>query len=104
MVLVLIAICALAYVVLRWGLRRFQEGVAPGPGSGMRVVHRMGLEPRRSLYVVEVGRRFFLVGTSETGLTLLSELDAETAAEIERRKPPPGPRRSFREILFRKKS
>lgn len=40
------------------------------------VVARVPLEPRRSLYVVEVAGKTLLVGTSEMGLSVLSELDA----------------------------
>ena len=39
------------------------------------VVARVPLEPRRSLYVVEVAGKTLLVGTSEMGLPVLSELD-----------------------------
>jgi flagellar protein FliO/FliZ len=102
MILVLLAVCALAYVVLRWGLRRFQRATS-SPPAGMRVVERLGLEPRRALYLIEVGRRFFLVGTSEGALVLLGEVDAETAAEVERRRPSGPPRLSFRDVLFRKR-
>ena len=42
----------------------------------MDVVARVPLEPRRSLYVVEVAGKTLLVGTSEMGLNVLSELDA----------------------------
>ena len=42
----------------------------------MDVVARVPLEPRRSLYVVEVAGKTLLVGTSEMGLSVLSELDA----------------------------
>jgi flagellar biogenesis protein FliO len=52
----------------------------------MDVVARVPLEPRRSLYVVEVAGKTLLVGTSEMGLSVLSELDAETvrARAVER--------------------
>lgn len=102
MVLVLLAVCALAYVLLRWGLRRFERSGALRAG-GMRVVERLGLEPRRSLFVVEVARRYFLLGTSENGIALLAEIDAETAAEIERRRQSATERPSFRDMLFRRK-
>src|SRR6185436_8599162 len=39
------------------------------------VIARVPLEPRRSLYVVEVAGKTLLVGTSEMGLSVLSELD-----------------------------
>jgi len=43
----------------------------------MDVVARVPLEPRRSLYVVEVAGKTLLVGTSEMGLSVLSELDGD---------------------------
>jgi flagellar biogenesis protein FliO len=50
------------------------------------IVARVPLEPRRSLYVVEVAGKTLLVGTSEMGLSVLSELDGSTvrAAVVER--------------------
>ena len=45
----------------------------------------MPLEPRRSLYVVDVAGKTLLVGTSEMGLSVLSELDA---AEVKARTVP----------------
>ena len=44
------------------------------------MVSRVPLEPRRSLYVVEVAGKTLLVGTSEMGLSVLSELDAQEVA------------------------
>lgn len=74
-------VCGLAYVIFRWLLPRLQ--VARSTGRMVRVVDRTSLDVRRSLYVVEVAGRWLLVASSEAGLQLLSELDAETAAEAE---------------------
>jgi hypothetical protein len=50
------------------------------------VVARVPLEPRRSLYVVEVAGKTLLVGTSEMGLSVLSELDGnEVRARVQAR-------------------
>ena len=49
-------------------------------GDLLEVIARQPLEPRRSLYVVRAGKRRLLVGTSELGVTMLTELDA---AELE---------------------
>jgi flagellar biogenesis protein FliO len=46
----------------------------------MRVVGRLALEPRRSIYLVEVGGRCFVVGVGEGPMAMLAEVDA----------PPPG--------------
>ena len=64
-------VCLLAYVGLRWLARRL-----PRSQSAMRVLARHQLEPRRSLYVVEVVGRYFLLGSAETGLSLVAELGA----------------------------
>ena len=101
MILALVAICALAYAVLRWGVRRFQTGPL-GRARGMRVVSRLGLEPRRSLYVVAIGPRHFVVGVGEGGVSLLTELDADTAAELDS-PPPERTKTSFKDLLSRKK-
>ena len=49
----------------------------------VRVVDRVGLDARKSLYVVEVAGRWLLVASSESGVQLLSELDARSAEEAE---------------------
>lgn len=72
--LVLVVVCVVAWAALRW-LGRWMEGRRVG--SGVTVVGRVPLEPRRSLYVVEAGGRRLLIGSSEGGVTLLTELDAE---------------------------
>ena len=72
---VLVLVCVVAWLVVRYG-GRFIAG-ARGRSRGMDVVARLPLEPRRSLYVVEVAGKTLLVGTSEMGLSVLSELDGE---------------------------
>ncbi|MFN0251339.1 MAG: flagellar biosynthetic protein FliO [Kofleriaceae bacterium] len=57
------------------------------------VVARLPLEPRRSLYVVEVAGKTLLVGTSEMGLSVLSELDGN---EVKARSVP---KQSFGELV-----
>jgi flagellar protein FliO/FliZ len=73
--LVLGAVCVAAFVAVRVLGRFLATGRARGAHL-MDVVARVPLEPRRSLYVVEVAGKALLVGTSEMGLTVLTELDA----------------------------
>ncbi len=80
--LALLLVCGLALVVFRVVLPRLQA--AGASRSMVRVVDRVGLDARKSLYVIEVGGRWLLVGASEAGVHLVSELDpatAEAAAE-----------------------
>ncbi len=71
---VLGAVCALAYGLLRWGLRRFVPVGARGAGR-MEVVDRLGVAPKQSILVVRVGSRHLLIGSSEAGLQNLGEID-----------------------------
>lgn len=72
-------VCLLAYVALRVVLPRLNLGTA---GKSMvQVVDRTPLDQRRSLYVIEVTGRWLLIAVSEGGVQLISELDADKAAE-----------------------
>jgi flagellar biogenesis protein FliO len=72
---VLGVVCVAAFVAVRVFGRLLASGRTRGAHL-MDVVARVPLEPRRSLYVVEVAGKTLLVGTSEMGLNVLSELDA----------------------------
>lgn len=75
-------VCGLAYAIFRWLLPRLN---AARPAGGMvRVVERVGLDARKSLFVIEVAGRWLLVASSEAGVHLISELDAKTAEEAAR--------------------
>lgn len=72
--IVLVVVCAAAFIAVRVLGRWIATGRARGAHL-LDVVARLPLEPRRSLYVVEVAGKTLLVGTSEMGLSVLSELD-----------------------------
>ena len=80
--IVLGVVCVAAFIAVRVFGRLLSTGRARGAHL-MNVVSRVPLEPRRSLYVVEVAGKTLLVGTSEMGLSVLTELDA---AEVAARK------------------
>jgi flagellar protein FliO/FliZ len=64
--------------VLAWGALRLLAGRGIGRASGaVRVLARCPLEPRRSVYVVEVAGRCFLLGVGDGPMALLAELDGE---------------------------
>ncbi|HEY0253585.1 MAG TPA: flagellar biosynthetic protein FliO [Kofleriaceae bacterium] len=77
--IVLGAVCVAAFIAVRVFGRLISTGRTRGAHM-MNVVSRVPLEPRRSLYVVEVAGKTLLVGTSEMGLSVLSELDANEVA------------------------
>ncbi len=75
-------VCGLAYVIFRVLLPRLTTNY--GANNMMRVVDRIGLDTRKSLYIIEVTGRWFLVASSENGVQMISELDAQTATEAEK--------------------
>jgi flagellar biosynthetic protein FliO len=89
-------VCLLAWGVLRLLARR-------GVGRGRQMIEvraRCPLDPKRSLYVVEVAGRCFLIGAGDGSPSLLAELDrASLPAEGAPGKLPGGGR--FAEILGR---
>lgn len=87
-IFVLAFMCALAYVALRV-LPRRAGGVSLS--SMVQIVDRVPLDQRKSLYVVKVAGQWLLIGSSEAGLHLISELDpkvAEQEAELAVRERP----------------
>lgn len=91
MILMLGAVCVLAYLVLGKGLPRLLNLSASGkrsmigaPSRGVvEVIDRLPLDPKRALLVVRVGKSHFLVGLSDQGMTLLSRLDEPSLENLE---------------------
>lgn len=92
--LALVAVCILAWTVLRWSAGRGLGSL--GGGQRIRVIERAHLDARRTLYLVEIGDRVFLVGAGETGApSLLADMPA---AEL----PPAKPGMRFVDVLKRR--
>ncbi|MEM1347704.1 MAG: flagellar biosynthetic protein FliO [Myxococcota bacterium] len=73
-----LAVCAVAFLVLKYGVQRF---ASPGASDKhFEVLARFPLEPRRSLLIARVASKTLLLASSEAGVHLLRELDAEDAA------------------------
>lgn len=77
MVFMLAAVCALAIISLRWGLKRLTN--VNSASQSIEVVSRAVIEPRRAVLVLRVGTRHLIVGTGEHGMTPLGELSEEEA-------------------------
>jgi len=92
----LVAVCLLALVALRWGLRRLGVPGAAMEGGRIHVLERVAVDPRRSLLLVSVGPRILLVGTGDGPMTMLAEIDPATLPALPAKKTV-----AFREILAR---
>jgi flagellar biosynthetic protein FliO len=89
-VLALGAVCLLAYVVLRYGAKRLY-GAGPRPGKVLTLVERLPLDPRRSIYLVDVAGRQVLLGTSDQGgVTFLTEVEKKEPVDPSPDPLPPG--------------
>lgn len=100
---VLVLVCVAAWIALRL-VGRWLEGRRVG--GGVHVVARVPLEPRRALYVVEAGGRRLLVGSSEGGVSLVTELAPEEVgqgaaevAPVAAQAGQAGPPRGFAELV-----
>jgi flagellar biogenesis protein FliO len=89
----LCGVCLLVWIGARWLSQRGFGVAQPGPAASLRVLRRIALEPRKHLYVVQVGTRVLLVGTGEGGPpTLLVELDAASLSAEDEAAAVKGPR------------
>lgn len=70
-------VCGLAYLIFRVILPRLTVNYSAN--NMVRVVDRVGIEARKSLYVIEVAGKWMLVASSENGVQMIAELDAEQA-------------------------
>jgi flagellar protein FliO/FliZ len=83
-----------AVCIVAWAALKLLAGRGVGKAMGaIRVVARCPLEPRRSLYVVEVAGRCFLVGVGDGPMSMLAEVDASALPRARA----PAPR--FAEVL-----
>ncbi len=60
-----------------------QPGQFRGNGSRIRLLDQVGLGPDKGVALIQVGRRYWLVGVASSGISLLAELDEETVGEAE---------------------
>ena len=73
-------VCLLAYAILRWGLGRLAG--AGNRTDKMEILDRLPVGPNRSIMVVRIASRFLVIGNTETGISLLSELSETDAREF----------------------
>lgn len=72
-ILVLALVCMTAFGVIKYLLPK-ATFVKQGKNSEIEILERFALEPKKNLYILKVGSRFLLLGTSENALNPLMEL------------------------------
>lgn len=90
---ILLAMVLVMYGLSRMARKRLGMGAGTLPQSALKVVGKRTLEPRKSLYVVDLGGRYILVGTGENQVSLVDHITAEEfAAMADEPEPVPRPR------------
>ena len=74
---ILLGMVLAMYWLSRLARKRLGVGAGTLSGSSLKVVGKRTLEPRKSLYVVEIGNRYILVGTGEQSINLIDRISAE---------------------------
>lgn len=72
----LLAVLALAYLLLHKGLGHFMQKTSQGRNIKLCETHR--LDPRRTLYLVEVNEIQYLLGGTDSQITLISTIPPTT--------------------------
>lgn len=94
--LALVVVLVIAWILLRWGLRRLLPGGAtPGP---LEVLGRVPLDGRRAVVLVRAAGRYLVLGVGEGSVSLLVELEPEAVEEALRARAARSPK-SFAEVL-----
>lgn len=79
MLLVLVIVCVLAILFLKYVVPRTGFARAIQKGKYFTILGRYQLEHRKSLYLVEIGGRYLVIGCADHGINALAELTKEEA-------------------------
>jgi len=79
-IVVLGVIIALIYALV-WILRKLTGIKASGGGDEIRVYHTRPIKGNSALHLVEAGNRIFLIGSTDSSINLISEIDEKEAID-----------------------
>lgn len=77
--LMLAIVVGIVYLTLNKGLGKLVA--RQNLGRRVKVLERVGLDPKRALFLVEIDGRQMLLGAGEGGVVLLKEMAPDTAAK-----------------------
>lgn len=79
LILVLVIVITLAYLILNKGVGFFVKKTQAN--KLIKIKERLVLDQKRSLFLVEVQNRTFLLGGGDNGVSLISELGSSTLTD-----------------------
>ena len=77
----LVLVIILAGVFIKYVLPRM-KGFRHVSKSGIEILDRQSLEPRKHIYLVKAGERHLLVGTADQSASLLGELSKDEVEKM----------------------
>lgn len=77
MVVVLAVVCVGAWITIKFLLPRLGMAKFGRQGRAVEVLGRFNLEPKKFLWIVRVGQRRFLLGSTEAQISCVAELTAK---------------------------
>lgn len=78
----LVLVCTLIYITFRVIIPRLSE-VRFSRGA-IKIIERMPIDAKKSLFIIETGGSWMLIGASENGINLIRKLDEAEISEIEK--------------------
>ncbi len=75
MVILLILIVVMGFVLMRY-LGHSAKARGRGSGAHFELISWFRLEPKKTVYLLKIGKRIFAVGSGDSQLNLLAEIDA----------------------------
>ena len=77
MISALIVVCVFAVVIMKYAVPKVGFLKKFSGGKYIEIITRQSLDQRKHLYIVKIGQRYALVGSSDHGVNLVMELKKE---------------------------
>lgn len=82
MLFILGLVSILALLILKYGMPRTAFYKRLQQGSICKIKARQAIEPRKSLYLVELGKRYLVLGVTDHAINQIVELNEEEANKL----------------------
>jgi len=86
MLLILGIVCIFAVLLLKYAMPQIGFLRHINQGKFFTVRARQAIEPRKTLYIIELGKRYHVIGVTDHGISLITEL---SRSEFEEMNTPP---------------
>lgn len=71
----MVFVLILAVGFIKYIMPRLQKNTISGKSTQIKMIDKFSLDMRKSLCLVQVGKKYFVISNSEQGLRLISEIE-----------------------------